>query len=146
MTDLTTVRKDIFKFEEILKQGTHMVGDFCPLRHTFVDGAYVRQCFIPKGTFGTSKIHKITHPFFIMSGDVSVYNSEEEKAIRMKAPYWGVTPANTKRIVFANEDTIWITVHVTQETDLKKIEKEIILESYEAIDEDVKEKLTKEEL
>ena len=117
-----------------------MEGDCCPLKHTFVDGAYVREIFMPKGLFLTSKIHKKTHPFFIMQGDVSVVNSEEGKAAhRIKAPYYGITPAGTKRVLYIHEDTTWITVHVTKEVDLDAIEEEIVAPSYEALSyEDVK--------
>lgn len=41
-----------------------------------------------------------------------------------------VSPPGTKRALFAHEDTVWTTVHVTDETDLKKIEEVVIAESY----------------
>lgn len=127
-------RKKICMFEKAMKKmpGT-MIGDCCPLKHTFVDGAYVREITMPKGLLLTSKIHKVKHPYFIMKGEVSVFNSEEGKAVRIKAPYSGITPAGTKRILYIHEETVWTTVHVTEKTDLKEIEKEIILPSYDAI-------------
>ena len=131
-------RLGIIDFEEKLKKvpgalvGHEMDEEMCPLKHTFVDGAYVREIFMPKGTLLTSKIHKVTHPYFIMKGDVSV--ATEEGIIRIKAPFQGVTKAGTKRLLFIHEDTVWITVHVTEETDLDKIEEEIIAKNFEELD------------
>lgn len=130
-------RRAILEFEEKFKKvpgvlvGHEMDEDLCPLKHTFVDGAYVREIFMPKGTLLTSKIHKITHPYFVMKGDVSV--ATEEGIVRIKAPFNGVTKAGTKRLLFTHADTIWITVHVTKEKDLNKIEEEIIAPTYEDI-------------
>jgi len=119
-----------------------MRGDCFPLKHTFVDGAYVREIFMPKGMLIVSKLHKITHPYFVMKGDVSVFT--EEGIVRIKAPYYGVTKAGTKRVLYIHEDTLWVTVHVTQETDLVKIEEEIISKSYAEFDQEHMDKLFKE--
>jgi len=128
------VRTKILQAEELMRQHPDaMEDDCCPLKHKFVDGAYVREIYMPAGMLLTSKIHKVKHPFFIMKGDVSVLNSEEGGAVRHKAPYWGITPANTKRILFIHEDTVWITVHITDSQDLEEIEKEIIAPSYKNI-------------
>ena len=105
-----------------------MFEDSFPLKHTFVDGAYVREINIPEGIVMTSKIHKITHPYFVMKGEVDVLT--EDGIQRIKAPYAGITKAGTKRILRTHSEVIWITVHVTKETDLEKIEKEIIAKSY----------------
>ena len=122
----------ILSFEEALKQMPgSMEGDSCPLKHTFVDGAYVREITMPKGLLATSKIHKVCHPYFILKGEVSVIT--EEGVVRLKAPYSGITPAGTKRILYVHEDTVWTTIHVTKETDLKKIEEEIIAKTFDEV-------------
>jgi hypothetical protein len=40
-----------------------------------------------------------------------------------------ISPAGTKRVVLAHEDTVWVTVHINADngTDLKKIEDEVIM-------------------
>ncbi len=107
------------------------IGDSpeCPLTHTFVDGAYVREINMPKGMLISSKIHKVTHPYFILKGECSILTEEGVK--RIKAPFYGVTKAGTKRILYTHEDTQWVTVHVTKETDLEKIEGEIIAKTFD---------------
>jgi hypothetical protein len=118
--------RKIVAFEGMLaKVPGAMFGDACaPLEHTFGDNLYIRQITMPAGMILTSKIHKTTHPYFIMRGDVSVIT--EEGKVRIKGPYWGMTKAGTKRVLKIHEETVWITVHSTKETDLEKIEHDLI--------------------
>ena len=97
-----------------------------PLEHQYGDGCYVRRITMPKGMLCTSKIHKKRHPFFILSGDVSVLDNKGAEVTRYKAPYYGMTEPGTKRLLYIHEDTVWVTVHTTDKTDLKEIEDEII--------------------
>lgn len=46
-----------------------------------------------------------------------------------------VTPPNTKRAVYTHADTLWLTFHVTDKTDLDELEEELIVpDDVEAID------------
>ena len=128
-------RKGILDFEEELKKvdgalvGHEMDDSMCPVKHTFVEGAYIREMFIPKGVIITSKIHKTVHPYFLMRGDISI--ATEDGIVRLVAPHSGVSKFGSKRIAFTHADTVWITVHVTQHTDLNKIEEEVIAPTFE---------------
>ena len=68
-------RDKILLFEEMMKSfpGAKL-GDMeeCPLKHTFSNGMYVREIFIPKGTLIVGKIHRHSHPNFLMQGKVKV--------------------------------------------------------------------------
>ena len=108
-----------------------------PVTHAFADGLYIRTYTGIKGTLAVSKLHKTNHPFFVMKGDVSVYDGGNEVE-RIKAPYHGITKAGTQRILYFHEETIWITVHATEETDLEKIEDVVIAKSYAELPEYVK--------
>jgi|TARA_Y100000310_G_C20466190_1_gene707762 hypothetical protein len=103
-----------------------------PLKHTFSDGLYIREIFNPKGELLVTKIHNKTHPFFLLKGEMTVLSEEGE--IHIKAPYYGVTKAGTKRIIYANEDCIFVTVHVTDKTNLDEIEKEVIAKDFNEVD------------
>lgn len=96
-----------------------------PLHHLMTPGLYVREIFIPKGTLCTSKIHRTTHPFVVSKGIISVW-SPESGVVHYSAPFTGVTKPGTRRVLFAHEDTIWSTFHPTTETNLKRIEEQII--------------------
>lgn len=135
------LRGRIVAFESVMSKmpDAKFGDDACPIEHIFADGLYIRKMTAPKGMLNISKLHKTTHPYFILSGSVSVIT--ETGVVKIDAPYTGITRAGTKRVVYFHEDTVWITVHPTKETDLKKIEKELIAESYDELPEQVKKTL-----
>lgn len=87
----------------------------CPLKHRFVPGMYIREIFMPKDSIITSLIHKTTHPYFILQGEVSVF-SENNGVEKLKAPHVGITTPNTRRVLYIEQDCVWATVH---KTDIK---------------------------
>ena len=126
-------RKRIFDLENVMSKipgATFGDSPEMPLKHSFAEGVYVREIFIPKGHVLTGKIHKHSHPNFLMSGEVIVV-TEERGREHLKAPLSMISAPGTKRAVIALEDTVWITVHVTNETDLEKIEDYVIAKTYD---------------
>jgi len=105
------------------------------VEHYFADGMYGRKMIINKGVAIVGKIHKHSHINVISQGVIDVYT--EFGTVRYEAPITFVSEPLTKRVVKAVEDTVWTTVHVTSETDLDKIEKEVIAESYNGIEGDL---------
>jgi hypothetical protein len=103
----------------------------CPLKHHFAPGAYAREILLPKGSLVIGKIHKHAHINVVSKGRVSVMT--EFGRMDIEAPCTFVSQVGTKRAVYAHEDTVWTTVHVTSETDLSKLEDEIIAKTYEDI-------------
>jgi len=142
-------KKDITTIEDKMKTLPNvMYGDCFPLKHSFAKGCYVREISVPKGNLIVTKIHKVDHPCFILKGDCSILTEEGVK--RIKAPYHCITKAGTKRVVYVHEDTVWVTCHITEETDLKKIEEEVIAKNFDEIitDKEIldfKDYITKEE-
>ena len=120
--------------EKMLQIPGALIGDnfVNPLRHSFADGCYIREIFNPAHELIVTKIHKVAHPFFLLQGEMSILTEDGVK--RIKAPYYGITPAGTKRIIYTHSDIIFVTVHVTKERDLKKIEEEIIAKNFEEMD------------
>lgn len=102
----------------------------CPLQHVFAPGAYARTIFIPAGTVIVGKIHKHQHLNILSQGSVSVF-TEAGGVERLSGPLTMVSPAGTKRAVYAETDAVWTTIHLTNETDLEKIEDEVIAKTYE---------------
>lgn len=130
-----SIRKEIMEFESILKECPDaFLGDspMCPLKHSFSDGIYVREIFIPAGTILTGKIHKHAHPNFLMSGTVDVV-TEGGGRETLKGPVSMISAAGTKRVVHALSDCVWITVHhnPTNTQNLDELERIVIAESYE---------------
>jgi len=100
-----------------------------PLKHTFTEGVYAREMTIPKGSVIVGKIHRHAHLNFVMRGEVSVMTDEGVKTIT--GPCYFVSTPGTKRVVTAHEETVWVTIHITEETDLAKIEDQIIAKSFD---------------
>ncbi len=112
-----------------IASGNMEAMDF-PLKHTFTEGIYAREIFLPTHSLVVGKIHKHEHLNFISSGSVLVLTKEGLKELH--APCTMVSPAGVKRAVFALEDTVWTTIHAnpTNETDLEKIEAFTIAKTY----------------
>lgn len=105
------------KYDEVVDQiEAKIISDLppveCPIRHYFTPGLYCREMFVPAGTILTSKCHKTEHPFIVSKGCVSVIKQEKVEAF-IEAPYFGITYPNTRRVIYAHEDTIWTTIHAT---------------------------------
>ena len=134
-------RDNIMKFEEQLvnlpgsygdpnKPGQDKVANAInPLKHTFVDGLYIREIFMPKGQIISTGIHKIEHPYFVQKGDISILTDQGIK--RIKAPYNGITKPGTKRLIYRHEDSIWITVHATDKKDPESVLKDVIAKDFD---------------
>lgn len=100
-----------------------------PLKHTFADGLYIREIFMPKGQIISTGIHKKEHPYFVLKGDISVLTDEGIK--RIKAPYHGITKPGTKRLIYMHEDSIWITVHASDKETPEDVLEDIVAKDFE---------------
>ncbi len=125
-------REAILEFQDVMQQMVQAqptLAPDLPLSHVFAPGAYARTIFIPADTVVVGKIHKHAHLNMLMQGRVSLMT--EEGPTVLQAPQVLCSKAGTKRVVYAQTDTIWTTVHLTEQTDLELIEDEIIAKTYE---------------
>jgi quercetin dioxygenase-like cupin family protein len=99
--------------------------------HHFAPGVYMRELFIPKGTTLTGKIHKTEHLNILSQGDLTVWTEEGMK--RLKASSVILSKPGIKRAGYAHEDSIWITVHPTDERDLEKLEELLIAKDFSEV-------------
>ena len=76
-----------------------------------------------KGQLGFSAIHKHSYAFFLLSGLLA--SSKEEGVEEFVAPCYIISPQGAKRIVYAIEDCVIVTVHAnpTNTEDLDKLAK-----------------------
>jgi hypothetical protein len=118
------MRKSIFSLEEEMLK---MPQTDLPIKDHFSTGIYAREMFIPKGTVLTGKLHKSDHLNIMLYGDIEI--ATEDGLMRMNTPCIIESKKGTKRAGYAHEDTVWITFHVTDETDIAKIEDEVIADN-----------------
>lgn len=105
------------------------VDNINPLEHSFGDGTYIRKITMPAGQLIITKIHKIKHPYFVMSGSITVITEDGVKKIN--APYHGITMPGTQRIIYVNEECVFITVHPTKKTNVEEIMKDVTTETFD---------------
>lgn len=135
--DILTVQNGL---NQMIEEGViESTLEDCVVKHYFAPKdekygccTYAREMLIPKGTLIIGKIHKHEHLNIISKGKVVVYTEFGEK--HLEAPITFVSEIGLKRSVYAIEDTLWTTIHLTQfvgEENLDKIEEEVIAPDYE---------------
>lgn len=100
-----------------------------PVNHSYVDGMYVRELFIPKGTFLIGKVHKLACVNIVSKGDISVLT--EHGSARIRAGFTGVSFPGIQKVGYAHEDTVFVNVFRVDEMNIEKIEQAIAFDSYE---------------
>lgn len=103
-----------------------------PVKHHFARGVYARELFIPKGAMLTGQIHKYPQINIMSRGDLAVLVGNRVTRLNARnGPIIVASAAGTKRIAYAHADTVWTTIHGTNETDVDKIEAHFIAKSDE---------------
>lgn len=92
--------------------------------HYFIPGAYCRKLARKAGTLIVGKVHKAPHFFICAAGELLVLDGNTVKT--MRAGDVIECKPGTKRATYAAQDSVGITIHKTEETDLEKIEAELI--------------------
>jgi hypothetical protein len=103
-----------------------------PVEHTLIDGVYTRTLFIEKGSLLVGQIHLKECVNIVAKGDISVLT--ETGSGRFKAGHVAVSGPGIQKVGYAHEDTVFINVFRTDETEIAKIETEIACESFPAIE------------
>ncbi len=117
-------REDVERFEaHLLRFPQREIG----LVHWIAAGQYFRQITIPADTFATGAVHRTDHVSVMVSGDMTVLT---DVGMQRVAGYraW-VGRAGSKRVGYAHEDTIWLTVHRTDAQTVEEAEAELFEEA-----------------
>ena len=110
-------------------------GKIAPIKHAFADGVYIRQMDMAKDTVVVGAIHKHLHVWFLLTGHVTI--ATENTTEDYIAPCYIVSTPGVKRVILANEDSIFVNVHKNPSNtqDIKKLEKEIVALNYKEYEE-----------
>lgn len=132
VTDIQASRTYHEKLDALERELVKLPVTEIPTNHKFIKnpGMYVREAFAPAGTLLTSRIHKTDHPFVMMCGEQSILEPDGQWR-RVVAPFMGVTKSGSRRVVLVHSDTVMVSFHATEETDLDKVEAEIFEDHYE---------------
>ena len=109
-----------------------------PIRHFFMDGVYVREMVMFKGTFVIGAIHKTLHMCFLLKGHLTVADKKGVKDYI--APCKIIATPGIKRVLYAHENSIWYNTHKnpTNTEDVDKLEKELVAINYEEYEKYIK--------
>lgn len=135
-------QKKILDFQSMLVDNadeisivTHQDSLLFPLKHTFADGIYVRQMSMNADTVVVGAIHKHLHVWFLLTGNISVVTKDGLEDY--VAPCYVVATPGTKRVIYANEDSIFVNIHKnpTNSQDIEFLEKEIVAKDFKEYEE-----------
>ena len=98
-----------------------------PIVHRFAPGVYVREIFMPKGTFVIGHRHNTEHFNIVLSGKANVIVGGGVLPLEAGAVF--VSPAGVRKILYILEDMRWLTVHPTDETNVQTLEAQLITKS-----------------
>ena len=115
---------DIFKIEAACKT---MPQVECPVEHEFADGVYSRKMNVPANSLVIGKMHRFSTYNILLKGSCSIYAGENLPVKKIEAPFTFTSEPGTKKIAYFHEDSTWINIHPTEETNIDEIEKEFII-------------------
>lgn len=117
---------------ELVREGRKGPQVECKLVHRFAPGMYIRELTVPADTFIVTKIHHTEHPFVISKGRILVWTADGGVQT-LSAPHCAVTKPGTIRLAKTLEETVWTTFHVTDETDITILERELATDPAELL-------------
>jgi len=122
--------------------GKHVVTEskIAQIKHTFADGIYVRQMDMRKDSVVVGAIHKHLHVWFLLTGHVTI--ATEDTTEDYIAPCYVVSTPGVKRVILANENSIFVNIHKNPSNtkDLDVLEKEIVALNYKEYEEYINKK------
>lgn len=105
-----------------------------PLTHQFLPGLYLRTIINPKGSVVMTKIHREPNISTVLKGKLLCIT--EDGMETLTAPMQFITKPGTKRVLFAEEETLFSTTHPNplNLTDIEALEDRIIAPDFETIE------------
>lgn len=108
-----------------------LIGDLseaeCKLTQTFAPGVYMREILMPAGSFIIGHQHKTKHINIVVEGRAYVMISGQ--IYLLEAPHTFVSEPGVRKVLYILQDMRFITIHPTQETEIDKLEEELIVKS-----------------
>tara|TARA_R110002167_G_scaffold45968_4_gene137675 strand:+ start:12503 stop:13000 length:498 start_codon:yes stop_codon:yes gene_type:complete len=111
-----------------------------PIKHFFMEGVYVREMRMSRDMAVVGAIHKTKHMCFLLSGHLTV--ASESGTVDYIAPCYVISTPGVKRVLYANEDSVWYNTHENPSNteDISKLEEDLVALSYEEYNEHIKSK------
>lgn len=91
------------------------IQEVCPVVHRFSDKVYIREIFMPAGTFIVGKTHKTRHFNIVLTGSADVMINGEIRFIQ--APYTFESLEGSQKTLYIHQDCRWMTIHVNEDDE-----------------------------
>jgi len=108
-----------------------MDQSYCPVTHTFSNGVYVREVFMPKDSLIVGHFHKTPHLNIMISGVLEIIDGDDKTILEAPMMFTGKEGRKVARII---EDCVWLNVYGTDEQDIDKLEAMFMIKSPVFID------------
>jgi hypothetical protein len=92
--------------------------------HYFAPGMYGRKYVVRGDAFVVGRIHRHAHIVMLMSGRCRINTDRGMEDIT--GPHVWISPVGAKRALYTYTECTFFTCHATDETDLDKLEVELI--------------------
>lgn len=92
--------------------------------HAFAPGIYIRQVTLTAGTFVMGHRHKTAHLNVMLSGRLTLFNDDGSRS-ELIAPVICVAQPGRK-VAYVHERTVWLNLYATAETDVEKLEAQLL--------------------
>ena len=100
--------------------------------HAFAPGIYIRQVTLQAGSFVMGHRHRTAHLNIMLSGRLTMFNDDGTRS-ELTAPVICVAQPGRK-VAYVHERTVWLNIYATTETDIEKLEAELLDKSENYLD------------
>lgn len=121
LPDIQTVA-DLEEIERAMLQSPQQVE--VKVAHHFAEDVYVREAILPKGAIILGHAHRKECLNICLTGALMLRIGNE--LVKVVAPCIFKSPPGIRKIAYTLEETRWLNVHPTSETDLAKLEESLI--------------------
>lgn len=97
---------------------------YLSLKHRFAPGLYLREITIPKDKLIIGHHHREQHLNIFLKGKLILFSADGTRKTLTAPMVFTGEPG--RKVAFAIEESMWMNVYATDETDLKKLEAEYI--------------------
>lgn len=123
LQDREEINREIELFGRFLQCLPDDMKTNCPNKHHFCEGVYIREMFIPKGTFIIGKKHKTTHFNIVLSGSGKVICDGVIKKVKQGDIF--TSKSDGRKVGIADEDMRFLNIFPTSETNIDKLDEEL---------------------
>jgi len=114
--------KDVIKPETYLEIETDPaeLDKMLNLKHVFSPGLYLREVTVPEGKLIIGHHHRHRHLNVFLKGKMILFKPDGIGTV-VKAPMV-FTGDPGRKVVYAIEESMWMNIYATDETDIKRLE------------------------